>query len=105
MREILHAWRDFFIDAGNFTCLAGEREKSVQAGDSLSAGELEAPKTYVLFLQMCLNVDTSMLHFFSAKYYTWVLDDVKKMLWKTICKMFIVFNHVVKFSKMMIIIN
>ena len=27
MREILHAWRDFFIGAGDFTLLAGEREK------------------------------------------------------------------------------
>ena len=23
---IIHAWRDFFIDAGDFTCLAGELE-------------------------------------------------------------------------------
>ena len=27
MGEILHAWRDFFIGAGDFTRLAGEQEK------------------------------------------------------------------------------
>ena len=39
MREILHAWLDFFIDAGDFTRLAGEREGG---RFPLNAGELEA---------------------------------------------------------------
>ena len=27
MGAIIHAWRDFFIDEGDFTCLAGQLEK------------------------------------------------------------------------------
>ena len=48
MREILHAWWDFFIDAGDFTYLAGEREKKCQGGIlPLNAAELEALHLFI----------------------------------------------------------
>ena len=42
MREILHAWRVFFIDGGDFARLEGEREKECPGGRlPLNAGELK----------------------------------------------------------------
>ena len=43
MLETLYAWRDIVIDAGDFTCLAGNWEiKCPGGGLPLNAGELEA---------------------------------------------------------------
>ena len=44
MREVLHAWRDFFIiGCGRFYMLGGRAGETVQAGDSLSMRESWKP--------------------------------------------------------------
>ena len=41
MRELLHAWRDFFIDVGDFTVGREGGKNSVRVGDSLSMHEMQ----------------------------------------------------------------